>query len=239
MSTIATKRRAPLMLPGQSAAPEGPVDMTFMYVMHHGFRRDLTAFVAAAKATPAGDRAAWEALEQRWELFSHILHLHHTAEDDAIWPFLMDRVDAEGRATLQAMEAEHDQIDPLLQACADGFATLARKPDDDARAALVVRLTATRECLTRHLAHEETDAIALISPRSPRRSGWPSRRTTPRTDDGSATSSGWCRGPRTGFRQRRGQRRSPTPVVRSICCGWRRVEPLNEGSAKPSGTSDS
>ena len=162
MSTTATKRRPPLMLPGQSAAPEGPVDMAFMYVMHHGYRRDLTAFVAAAKATPAGDRAAWEALEQRWQLFSHILHLHHTAEDDAIWPFLMDRVDAEGRATLQAMEAEHDQIDPLLQACADGFATLARKPDDDVRAALVVRLTATRECLSRHLAHEETDAIALI-----------------------------------------------------------------------------
>lgn len=162
MSTSVTKRRAPVMLPGQAAAPDGPVDMTFMYVMHHGFRRDLTAFVAAAKATPVGDWVAWEALEQRWQLFSHILHMHHTAEDDAIWPFLMDRVDADGQATLQAMEAEHDQIDPLLRACADGFATLARKPDDDVRAALVVRLTATRECLTRHLAHEETDAIALI-----------------------------------------------------------------------------
>ena len=32
-----------LRLPGQTAAPDGPVDMTIMYVMHHAFRRDLAA----------------------------------------------------------------------------------------------------------------------------------------------------------------------------------------------------
>ncbi len=60
------------------------------------------------------------------------------------------------------MEAEHGEIDPILQACAAGFARLAERPDADARAALVVRLVAGRESLARHLAHEETDAITLI-----------------------------------------------------------------------------
>ena len=32
---------AQLRLPGQAAAPEGPVDMYMMYLMHFGFRRDL------------------------------------------------------------------------------------------------------------------------------------------------------------------------------------------------------
>jgi hypothetical protein len=41
-----------LVLPGQTAAPDGPVDMRNMYVMHHAFRRDLDAFVEACRRTP-------------------------------------------------------------------------------------------------------------------------------------------------------------------------------------------
>lgn len=151
-----------LRLPGQAAAPEGPVPMHVMYVMHHAFRRDLAAFAAAAPATPVADRDTWKALADRWALFAEVLHAHHTGEDTGLWPFLMERADAYGRATLEAMEAEHSEIDPLLDACSAGFALLADRSDEDARAALTVRLVAARESLGRHLAHEETEAIALV-----------------------------------------------------------------------------
>jgi hypothetical protein len=79
---------------------------------------------------------------------------------------LLARVDAAGdtagRATLEAMEAEHEEIDPLLAGCAEGFARLAAGPDADSRAALVVRVAATRERLGAHLGHEERDAMALV-----------------------------------------------------------------------------
>ncbi len=68
----------------------------------------------------------------------------------------------EDRETLEAMEAEHAEFEPLLEACEQGFARLAEHADDDARAALAVRLSATRECLARHLEHEETGAIPII-----------------------------------------------------------------------------
>ena len=45
-------------LPGQAAAPAGPVDMTAMFVMHWAFRRDLDRFAAAVIRTPVEDRAA-------------------------------------------------------------------------------------------------------------------------------------------------------------------------------------
>ncbi len=150
------------LLPGQAAAPPGPVDMTLMYAMHHAFRRDLTAFAAAAQATPVDDRRTWAALERRWGVFSRSLHEHHGTEDTYIWPALVERADDAGRALLQAMEDEHAEIDPALEACAAGFARLAGHADEDARAALAVRLVATRERLAEHLRHEETDAIALI-----------------------------------------------------------------------------
>lgn len=157
-----TSHTTPLLLPGQAAAVEGPVAMDVMYVMHHAFRRDLAAFAAAAHATPASDRDTWRALAGRWAVFSKILHHHHTGEDAGVWPYLRERADAAGREVLVAMEAEHEEIDPLLEACAAGFAVLSSRADEDARAALAVRLVAARESLSRHLHHEETEAIPLI-----------------------------------------------------------------------------
>jgi hypothetical protein len=151
-----------LRLPGQAAAPEGPIDMRIMYLMHHGFRRDLDAFAAAVRSTPADDRRTWKALAQRWELFGAVLHEHHTTEDDHIWPELVQLGSLDDIAVLEAMEAEHGEIDPLLESCAAGFRRLAQRADEDARAALAVRVYAARESLRRHLAHEETEAIAII-----------------------------------------------------------------------------
>jgi iron-sulfur cluster repair protein YtfE (RIC family) len=164
MSTTETHPAWPqqIRLAGQTAAHPGPVDMSMMYVMHHAFRRDLAAFSAAARVTPAADRKAWAALAGRWALFAGALHHHHSGEDRAIWPLLLERTDDTGRATLRAMEDEHAEIDPILEVCAAGFERLAHHADEDARAALAVRLASARERLADHLRHEETEAIAII-----------------------------------------------------------------------------
>ena len=165
-TTTTTTGPAQLMLPGQTAAPAGPADMTMMYVMHHAFRRDLDRFAEAVAATPVEDRATWAALAARWDRFFTILHHHHTVEDRYIWPFLMERADADECDTLQAMEEEHEHIDPLLSSVAEGFAALSgdRLPVDaeDLRAGLRVRVAATRDTLGRHLEHEETQAIVIL-----------------------------------------------------------------------------
>lgn len=153
-------------LPGQTAAPDGPVDMLMMYLMHHAFRRDLAAFAAAVPVTPVADRAAWRGLHARWTGFANLLHHHHSGEDAGLWPLLLDRCAAAGdtsaRETLDAMEAEHAGIDPLLAACEQGLRRMADGGTLDDRAALAVRTVATRDALGRHLEHEETGAIPII-----------------------------------------------------------------------------
>ena len=68
--TTPSTHRAQITLPGQTATPPGPLDMSAMYLMHHAFRRDLDAFVAAVNATPVEDRACWAALAGRWAVFA-------------------------------------------------------------------------------------------------------------------------------------------------------------------------
>ncbi len=129
-----------LHLPGQAAAPDGPVDLAVMFLMHYAFRRDLAAFATAVRTTPVSDRPTWRLLAARWGVFGEMLHHHHSGEDAGLWPVLLERSGPDDRATLEAMEREHAEIDPLLAACAEGFQRLADAPDDDARAALEVRV---------------------------------------------------------------------------------------------------
>jgi len=166
---MAPRTNAPiqqLTLPRQTHTAEGPHDQTGMYVMHHAFRRDIDAFLAAVRATPVRDGTVWAALAARWTRFAEVLHHHHEVEDAAIWPVLLVRVEASGSvedlATLEAMEAEHATIDPALAACATGFAEMVAHPCADHRNALDVRVTAFREALLAHMRHEECEALPLL-----------------------------------------------------------------------------
>jgi len=165
-SSTTTSPLPQVSFPGQAAAPPGPVDLMPMYLMHHAFRRDLESFTAAVAATPVEHRRAWRALARRWGQFARVLHLHHAGEDEILWPLLFEKVDRAGdpggRATLEAMEAEHGEIDPLLSGCIDGLNTMAVGGDAGAHTALIEHLAAARERLGHHLGHEESEAMALV-----------------------------------------------------------------------------
>ena len=107
------------------------------------------------------------------------------------------------------MEAEHAEIDPLLAACAEGFARLASHADDDARAALAVRLVATRESLARHLAHEETDAMAILQRLMTQEDWARARRGVLQAGPGVPPVVASCRGRRTACRARCSTASSP------------------------------
>jgi Hemerythrin HHE cation binding domain len=144
-------------LPGTDAARHGTgdADLTIMLAAHDAFRRDLTRLARAAAAANLSDPARRQSVAAGWELFKHQLHLHHTAEDELIWPVLRPRLAHSPAAqdTLDAMEAEHEQIDLLLAAVDAEFA--GGGPLADVIDALGSRLTG-------HLAHEERDGLPLI-----------------------------------------------------------------------------
>jgi iron-sulfur cluster repair protein YtfE (RIC family) len=162
-------------LPDTDAARHGTgdADLTIMLAAHQAFRRDLARLVRAAAVTDLTDPAKRQSIAVGWELFKRELHLHHTAEDELIWPALRPRLAHSENAlsVLDAMEEEHERIDPLLAAVdaafaqRDGTAGLARGLADDDwpggdRLADVIEVLAST--LTGHLAHEERDGLPLI-----------------------------------------------------------------------------
>lgn len=156
----------PLLLPGQAAAPAGPADMTMMYVLHHAFRRDVRDFARTAEATATSNRKRWTLLAQRWVLFTHELHEHHTKEDDVLWPLLLERVraasDVEAERVLHEMEAEHAALDPLLASVASALQELANRGSEDELVHLRDTLAELGRVLGHHLGHEETAAIEIL-----------------------------------------------------------------------------
>jgi hypothetical protein len=146
---------------GQARTPEGPLDLSAMYVMHHAFRRDLHDFALAVPATPVGDAAVWAALARRWHGSATSLHHHHRVEDVWIWPALLRRAGDEGRQVMAAMEDEHTALDPLVEACTGGFRAMTAAPDAATRDRLGADVGRIRAVLGDHLEHEETSALPL------------------------------------------------------------------------------
>jgi hypothetical protein len=175
-------------IPGTDAARHGTgdADLTIMLAAHDAFRRDLTRLARVAAAADLSDPARRQPVAAGWELFKRELHMHHTAEDELIWPALRQRLAHSQHAlsVLDAMEEEHGRIDPLLAAVDAGFAAAGRGgadenlgggadrgtagagrgADDDwpgvDRLADVIDVLAST--LTGHLAHEERDGLPLI-----------------------------------------------------------------------------
>jgi len=131
-----------------------------------------------ATSADLSDPARRQSVAAGWELFKRELHIHHTAEDELIWPALRPRLvhSEHALSVLDAMEDEHERIDPLLAAVdaaftqRDGASTLAASapagggPGDDwpgaDRLADVIDVLAST--LTGHLGHEERDGLPLI-----------------------------------------------------------------------------
>jgi hypothetical protein len=144
-------------LPGTDAARHGTgdADLTIMLAAHDAFRRDLTRLARTASKANLADPARRQSIAAGWELFKRELHIHHTAEDEIIWPVLRPRLEHSPAAlsVLDAMEAEHELIDPLLAAVDAEFGQGDRLAD------VIDALTSS---LTGHLGHEERDGLPLI-----------------------------------------------------------------------------
>lgn len=129
------------------------IDFTLMYVTHAALRRDVGRLAAASASGNTGIPQA----HAGWENFKAQLHVHHSVEDDDLWPRLYRAVAdrPSDLALLKEMEHEHAILDPLLAAVDEALTRRAATPLDE-------RLQELAGALEQHLKHEEESALPLI-----------------------------------------------------------------------------
>ncbi len=136
------------------------LNMGMMYAVHDAFRRDLEQLARIAARTDDDPRRILRTAAG-WEMFKTYLITHHVTEDEALWPVTRHIVTDQDRpddlALLDAMEAEHAAIDPMLEAV---DAALADRESGPQR--LGDLIDALHSELTKHLQHEEEQALPLL-----------------------------------------------------------------------------
>src|ERR1700710_3082433 len=100
-----------------SAVPAAPslLDTREMLVVHSLFRRELRLAGGLIRRVPPGDAGRAAVVSAHLELVEQVLHHHHTSEDELLWPLLLQRVPDDLAPVVELMEAQHEQVDALLQ----------------------------------------------------------------------------------------------------------------------------
>ncbi|MCB0901638.1 MAG: hemerythrin domain-containing protein [Actinobacteria bacterium] len=129
------------------------VDFAMNGMMHRAFLRELDrvqGFVESGD-TPAARR--------HYGFFSDLLHQHHEGEDTFLFALVRERsTDPDALATIDALEAEHEQLHAALDTCDDDFSGSGPLPADT-----VADLKALRMVLAAHCAHEEADGERVLA----------------------------------------------------------------------------
>jgi hemerythrin-like domain-containing protein len=141
-----------------------------MVVVHRAFRREFTLLPRLVRAVDPGDTARAAVLAAHARLVLEVLHLHHTGEDDLLWPKLLDRCPPDAEL-VERMEAQHDAV----AAAIDRLGPALDRWEAEARPAVAEEVaTAVEDMAAALLVHldEEERHILPIAARSVTQAEW-------------------------------------------------------------------
>ncbi|MDV3207748.1 MAG: hemerythrin domain-containing protein [Rhodococcus ruber] len=137
-----------------------PADTRIMRVVHSALRRDLTRAAQVLRTAPAPERTQRVALADHLVWMMQFLHLHHSGEDQGLWP-LVRAVNPAAEALLDEMDADHARIGPEIERVT--AAATDYRADPAAREDLVHALTALEQVLLPHLQREEDEMMPVVA----------------------------------------------------------------------------
>ena len=144
----------------QSSQSADAPNTGMMVMVHRAFERDLNRLRGALANDPRNAQQV-AAITAYWELFFALLEHHHQAEDQALWPTLVQAYPGSAEVVAE-MEAEHAALDAALVAAQGAVALWSGAPDAQSAAAASDALGEVEQLLVGHLQHEELTALPLV-----------------------------------------------------------------------------
>jgi iron-sulfur cluster repair protein YtfE (RIC family) len=140
-----------------------PTDTRIMGLIHTIYRREFRLAGEAIRGVDPGDTARAAVVSDHLELLHDNLHHHHSAEDDLLWPKLLERVPDELAPLVHLMEQQHATVEALLEEISEvlpRWRSSAGLSDRDALADLHDRLYLH---LVEHMDAEEERLLPIAS----------------------------------------------------------------------------
>ena len=148
------RRTGDLMRTTGAAAREMPL-------IHRIFRRQFAEVRTLVQDVPPANSARVGAVADHLGFLLDGLHMHHTTEDDLIWPKLLDRAGLDA-PLVQRMEEQHQQIDVSVAEVRAAMSGWRSDPTPATSSVLVGRLGEFLVVLENHLDEEEQVVVPLI-----------------------------------------------------------------------------
>ena len=139
---------------GGAAAREMPI-------IHRIFRRQITEVRTLVHETPAAEEPRVGAIADHLGFLLDELHMHHTTEDDLVWPKLLDRAGLDA-PLVERMEEQHQQIDVSVAEVRAAISVWRSDPTPAKSSALADRTGELLVVLQGHLDEEEQVVVPLI-----------------------------------------------------------------------------
>ncbi|MFD9595846.1 hemerythrin domain-containing protein [Kitasatospora sp. NPDC059973] len=134
-----------------------------MAMIHRIFRRESRLMTTLVAAVPAGDTDRATVLAGAWHHYVLGLHVHHTGEDELLWPPLRPRLTPDEAGRLALMEAQHQALDEGLTRITALMERWTADPSEETRSALVAALRNHHDLLCAHLDAEESTVMPLVA----------------------------------------------------------------------------
>jgi hemerythrin-like domain-containing protein len=136
-------------------------DVSDMYAVHNALTKALDAAPAyIAKADLDSERV--DVIGSFYDNVIEGLHVHHTGEDELIYPVLEQRC-AESRSELERIDDQHKLLYAPMDAARSAIATWRAAPSTDNAQAVIDAIASITELLRPHLAEEETVVLPLAT----------------------------------------------------------------------------
>lgn len=132
-----------------------------MVVIHRVFRREFGLLPALSRGVAPDD------LERSKDVADHatgllrFVHIHHSGEDELLWPVLLDKVAIESDLIMR-MEQQHEHVAALLPHAQQLLPAWAAAPSTERGAELAATFEEIAAVLNEHLGQEETQILPLV-----------------------------------------------------------------------------
>jgi iron-sulfur cluster repair protein YtfE (RIC family) len=134
-----------------------------MQMVHAMLRREFALAPGLIRTAGTGSRDHAGIVVQHLNMITTVLHHHHQAEDDYVWPLLTRRCPDAAMAMVELMEMQHRRLALLVDAVNSGLSSWKVCPSAESAAALADSVDRLLPVLDEHLDVEEECVVPLMA----------------------------------------------------------------------------